>query len=241
MSKLLTDPRSVDTILAALRAYQVDVETGSVPPAIKLIASEHGVPLDSFEIDQICEELNADPRYALSELAGKPVVPAEEALMAVRKWMREHPNTDPPLPPDIDHLVEMGVINAVKIRRALNDLLRAVMTWAKEDGWGWNSITTPDVVVAAAEAVSDMNRHDRRPLPVGTEVRTLVGERDDGDDGCVRYVPPGTIGRIYLVDPRPDAPEGKQWCHHVAFGEKGPHVILFESELNDPIQYEILQ
>jgi hypothetical protein len=62
-----------DTVLAALRTYQV-VMTGRIPPmeqvrAILDLAKEHGEPLGNPAIDLLCEALNTETRFTDEEMA----------------------------------------------------------------------------------------------------------------------------------------------------------------------------
>lgn len=69
-------PRQVDTILAALRAYQ-DPGRSDVLIAADEIASEHGEPLSSSEIDVLCEQINLGPR---SQTQVNPLFQSDEEL-----------------------------------------------------------------------------------------------------------------------------------------------------------------
>ena len=56
------DEREFDTVLAALRYYQQHVpsecEQGRLLSRCRLIAGEHGVPLNDEEIDRLCIRIN---------------------------------------------------------------------------------------------------------------------------------------------------------------------------------------
>jgi len=68
--------RQTDTILAALRAYQ-DPGRSDVLVAADEIASEHGEPLSSSEIDVLCEQINLGPK---SQTQVNPLFQSDEEL-----------------------------------------------------------------------------------------------------------------------------------------------------------------
>lgn len=57
---ILSDDRIVSTLLAALRLYQSILEAGQIPLEIAMIAGDCNgrPPLDSDEIEVLCEEIN---------------------------------------------------------------------------------------------------------------------------------------------------------------------------------------
>src|SRR5258708_7942991 len=79
-------PRQTDTILAALRVYQ-DVGRADILIDADEIASEHGEPLSSSEIDVLCEQINLGPKLSEGDM---------ECDCADRSWYgREHDSACP--------------------------------------------------------------------------------------------------------------------------------------------------
>jgi len=68
--------RQTDTIIAALRVYQ-DPGRADVLVAADEIASEHGEPLSSSEIDVLCEQINLGPK---SRTQINPLFQSDEEL-----------------------------------------------------------------------------------------------------------------------------------------------------------------
>lgn len=78
-----------------------------------------------------------------------------------------------------------------------------------------------------------------KTLAIGSLIKTLKGELDLDEDGLERKTAPGEIGRVQEVRYSPDAPVGQRHCHDVIF-LNGAWVILWEEEIGDPEQYEVV-
>lgn len=113
---------------------------------------------------------------------------------------------------------------------------QALCAFANRNGCSWIKFDCD------AEPIKDLPTFpwlDQMPLDIGTRIKTLEGECDEGDEG-ERHAPSGSIGTVISRRHAPDGAAGEKWHHDVIFGPSGVQVILFESELVDPDKYQIV-
>lgn len=76
------------------------------------------------------------------------------------------------------------------------------------------------------------------PYPIGTQIKSLRGERDQDNYDQERKAPPGSIGTVICADLNSYSRQG--WTYGVEF-PNGVFVFIDEADsINDPEKYQII-
>lgn len=77
------------------------------------------------------------------------------------------------------------------------------------------------------------------PLPLGTKVLSLRGEKADDENGDLQETGPNTVGKVISVDYSPHA---QGWTYGIVFQPNDVWVFIDQLDsIDDPDKYRILE